>query len=593
MIFGNNVSLNNNELQNVLLQKLASDPANLEAKIYYNTTTKKVRYYNGTSWQDAGNAGDVVGPVSSVDGEIVLFNGTTGKLIKSATTTGLLKATSGVLSAASAGTDYLAPAAIGTTVQGYDATLAALAGYNTNGILTQTAADTFTGRTITGTANEITVTDGNGVAGNPTLSLPTALTFTGKTITGGTFTTPTINVNDNAFTLRDNTDTSKQMVFELSGITTATTRTLTVPNASGTIALTSDLSSYQPVDATLTALAGLNATAGVLVQTAADTFTKRTLTGTTNRIVITNGDGAAGNPTFDIGSDVVTASSSHAFTNKTFDANGTGNSISNLEVADFAANVVDNDSSLTANSSTRIPTQQAVKGYVDNAIAGVDWKDSVRVATTAAGTLATSFENGDSVDNVTLATGDRILIKNQATQTENGIYIVQASGAPVRASDADTGTEIWSAAVYVREGTANAGSNWVNNNTTSPTLGVTNITFAQFQGQVQPDATTTTKGIVELATLAEAEAKSSSTLALTPASVANFPVKKTFTIGDNSATSFALTHNLNTQDIVVSVRKVSTNEQWITDVTCNTVNQVTLTFAVAPTTNEFVVTVIG
>lgn len=78
---------------------------------------------------------------------------------------------------------------IGTNVQAYDATLAALAAYNTNGILTQTAADTFVGRTITGTANEITVTNGSGVSGNPTLSLPSALTFTGKTVTGGTFDT--------------------------------------------------------------------------------------------------------------------------------------------------------------------------------------------------------------------------------------------------------------------------------------------------------------------------------------------------------------------------------------------------------------------
>lgn len=69
-----------------------------------------------------------------------------------------------------------------------DTTLTALAAYNTNGLLTQTAADTFTGRTILGTANEITVGDGSGVAGNPTISLPTALTFTGKTVTGGTFT---------------------------------------------------------------------------------------------------------------------------------------------------------------------------------------------------------------------------------------------------------------------------------------------------------------------------------------------------------------------------------------------------------------------
>lgn len=149
-----------------------------------------------------------------------------------------------------------------TNRQPLDSTLTALAAYNTNGILTQTAADTFTGRTITGTANEITATNGNGVSGNPTLSLPAALTFTGKTVTGGTFTAPTINVNDDVFTLRDNVDTTKLMQFQLSGITTGTTRTLTAPNASGTIALTADLAAYQPLDADLTSWAGVTRAAG-------------------------------------------------------------------------------------------------------------------------------------------------------------------------------------------------------------------------------------------------------------------------------------------------------------------------------------------
>lgn len=109
----------------------------------------------------------------------------------------------------------------------------------------------------------------------------------------------------------------------------------------------------------------------------------------------------------------------------------------------------------------------------------VDWKDSVRVATTAAGTLATSFENGDTVDGVVLATGNRILIKDQAAGADNGIYVVAVSGAPARATDADTSAEVTAGmAVTVTEGTANADKIFTLTTNDPITLGSTSIAFA-------------------------------------------------------------------------------------------------------------------
>jgi hypothetical protein len=101
-------------------------------------------------------------------------------------------------------------------------------------------------------------------------------------------------------------------------------------------------------------------------------------------------------------------------------------------------------------------TDAANKQYVDNVARGLSWKQGVRVATTTNGTLASAYENGDSVDGVTLATGDRILIKDQSSASENGIYTVNASGAPTRAVDADSAAELNFATVSVALGTVNA-----------------------------------------------------------------------------------------------------------------------------------------
>ena len=128
----------------------------------------------------------------------------------------------------------------------------------------------------------------------------------------------------------------------------------------------------------------------------------------------------------------------------------------------------------------------ANKGYVDGVAQGLDVKDSVVATTTANGTLSTAFANGQSIDGVTLQTGDRILIKNQTTASQNGIYNVNASGAPSRATDMATGANAAGAFVFVEQGTVNAENGFTcTSDTGSAVVGTNNLTFAQFSGAGQ------------------------------------------------------------------------------------------------------------
>jgi hypothetical protein len=127
------------------------------------------------------------------------------------------------------------------------------------------------------------------------------------------------------------------------------------------------------------------------------------------------------------------------------------------------------------------------------------WKQSVKCATTTDGTLATAYAAGQTVDGVTLVAGDRILLKDQTDQTVNGIYTVNATGAPTRAEDASTAAEILACIVPVEQGTVNADSAWVNTND-SITLGSTNITFSIFGGLKAGNGITFTEDVVSIDT---------------------------------------------------------------------------------------------
>lgn len=247
--------------------------------------------------------------------------------------------------------------------------------------------------------------------------------------------------------------------------------------------------------------------------------------------------------------------------------------------------------SLNSQRITNLATPTAgsdatTKDYVDNAVAGLSWKDEVRAATTAAGTLATSFENGDVIDGITLATGDRILIKDQAAGAENGIYTVNASGAPTRALDANTAAEIQGAAVYVANGTTNGGTRWVNNNTGTITLGTTALTFVQFGGGA---TYTAGDGLTLAGSVFNVGAGTGISVAADSVSIDTAVVVRKFAanIGNGSSTTLTVTHNLNTLDVQVQIYEVSGGATVMADVVRTGVNAVDVIFAVAPTTNQY------
>lgn len=299
-------------------------------------------------------------------------------------------------------------------IQAHDAGLDALAAFNTNGIMVQTAEDTFVGRSLTAPAGGLTITNADGVAGSPTFGL----------------------AND------------------------------------------------------LAAVEGLSTT-GLAVRTADDTWATRTLTGTSGNIVVTNGDGVAGSPTFDLAE--ITQTVGGTFKKFTTDAQGRVIAAEDVATADITA-LVDatyvNTSGDTVNGNltmsggatiTGLPTavnaSDAVnKAYADAIAAGLSWKDAVRVATTANVDLAAP----GVIDGVTLVEGNRVLVKNQTNAAQNGIYVL-SGGVLVRTTDMDEVGEFSSATVFVQEGTEFADTGWTQTNAIAA-VGTDDVVFSQFSG---------------------------------------------------------------------------------------------------------------
>lgn len=236
--------------------------------------------------------------------------------------------------------------------------------------------------------------------------------------------------------------------------------------------------------------------------------------------------------------------------------------------------------------------QAATKAYVDSAVEGLAWKDSCRVSTVANLNLAAP---GATVDAVTMAAGDRVLVLAQTTASENGIYVWNgAAVAMTRAFDANTAAELEQAIATIEEGT-NAGASY-RQTAVNFTLGSGAVAWTAF-GTGATAASTGTAGIAALATQAEVDAGSVANKIVTPATLASWSGrlrKAVQTIGDGSATQFTVTHNLNSLGVQVEVyRNSGSADTVLCDTERTGVNTVRLTFASPPAASQFVCVVIG
>ena len=412
-----------------------------------------------------------------------------------------------------------------TDVQPLDADLTAISALATTGIIARTADGAVSTRTVTGTAGNVTVTNGDGVAGNPTLNLAvtgvTAGEFTKVTVdtfgrissatnliradipaldwsiitTGKPTTLAGYGITDAASLNANLTSVSALSTIGVvvrSAADTFITRELAV--GTGLSIINIDGVAGNPtisMDGSLSSLASL-ATTGIIVQTVAGTVVARTIQGTAGNVVVTNGDGVAANPSVNLDVTGIVAGTYRSVTVDQFgrvSAATNPTTISGYGLTDAVNKTGDSMTGyLTLSADPTSSLHAATKNYVDAVATGLDVKKSVRAATIL---TPITLANLQIIDDVSLVAGDRVLVKNQLDATENGIYDVVDGGAWTRSSDADNTptNEVTSGLfTFVEEGTVNIDAGFVLNSPDPIVLGVTNLIFTQFSGAGQIDA---------------------------------------------------------------------------------------------------------
>ena len=206
---------------------------------------------------------------------------------------------------------------------------------------------------------------------------------------------------------------------------------------------------------------GSNEASSIITIGGSGAFFNKTDTRTANRILAGPTTGSAAAPTFRalVAADLLKLNE--------FTAPDGSVSLNSQKITNLATPTADGDA--------------ASKSYVDGVSQGLDVKDSVVAATTANITISSALNNGDTLDGVTLSTNDRVLVKDQSSASENGIYVVGSS--PARADDLAAGVDAAGMFTFVEQGSTNADKGFVcTSNKGSAVVGTNNLAFSQFSG---------------------------------------------------------------------------------------------------------------
>ena len=549
------LDLNKNELLNARVQNLATAPSNpVTGQIYYDTVTDVMYFFNGTSWVPTSGSAEVI--QDTVDTMLIAgtgldktYNDGAGTLtldIDSTVTTndGVQTLTNKTLTSPSVSGLYISDSAIvfEGTPDNFETTLQVVNPAADRTLTLPDATDTLVGRNTTDTLTNKTIDlTSNTLQGtlaefNSALEDADFASIAGtETLTNKTLTSPTVSglyLSDASIVFEGTTANEFETTLSVEDPTAD--RTLALPNKSGTLATTADITNA--VDAITTT---------VIEEGSNLYYTDERVDDRVNNL-LTAGTGIT--KTYD-------------------DPNGT------LTVA-VDTNVI------------------ATKTYVDEVAQGLHIHASAAAATTANIVLAPAPA---TIDGVTLTDQMRVLVKNQDTASQNGIYVFSSStGNLTRALDFDSPAEVDGGDfIFITGGTANDNTGWVQTSDTVATIGTDPIYFTQFSGA---GAYSAGNGLTASGTTFNVGAGTGIVVNADDVAIDTTVVARKYAtnVGDNSATSFTVTHNLNTKDVIVQVYEVgSPFAQVEADVEHSTVNAVVVKFATAPTTDQYRVSVVG